>query len=370
MFPTVSRHNMTHSSCPKTETMKRILITGAGGFLGGYFLRRLAREDNVFIIAVDRKEGSDWFVNPRTITRGTNTRVKTLARYNLGVSPLNWISELQPEIIYHFAAEMGGIGYIKDHDFECAASISATVAVTKLCQQISVEKVFYASTACVYRTGLQDVQGAVPLREDMACPGMAEGGYGEQKLFGEALFGYVLNQRSKGRSPLHVRIGRFFNVYGPDSDYSNDRAKAPMALAYRFLSTLRATETPITAAKPLCIPVWGDGRQERSFLHVADAFHAVQLLMAYEDPETQGFSLITTNIGNPDTITIRRYVEYVAEALGVEHFELVPQTTRHTGVRSRTADIGRISDLVGWMPEITYARGVKDILDWLRQRGV
>ena len=314
--------------------MKRALVCGGGGFIGGHLVSRL-KEMNYWVRGVDIKEheykktdADDFLVLDLRSER--NVR----AAFDGGFDE-----------VYQLAADMGGAGYIftGEHDADVmhnSAMINLNIAkVASECEAMPV--VFYSSSACMYPEHNQLDPDNPNCAEDSAYPADPDSEYGWEKLFSERL--YLSYHRNYN---LPVRIARFHNIFGPYGSWDNGKEKAPAAICRKVAEAKNGGE----------VEVWGDGLQTRSFLYVDECLNGVLRLMESDcsDP---------VNIGSDEMVTINQLVEMTAsiaeKQISLNHID-GPE-----GVRGRNSDNTFIEQRIGWKPISKLIDGICKTYDWI-----
>jgi len=316
--------------------MKRALVCGAGGFIGGHLAHRLKAE-GFWVRGVDLKlhefapSAADEFIQGDLRDQATVRQVLD-----------------QPfDEIYQLAADMGGAGYLftGEHDAEVMYN-SATINLNVLhrAQEIGLGRIFFSSSACIYPTFNQEDPDNPSCREDSAYPAIPDSEYGWEKLFSERL--YLAFHRNHGTP---VRIARFHNVFGPLGVFTGGKEKAPAALCRKVL------ETPEGGT----IQLWGDGQQTRSFLYIDECLEGIRRLM--DSPWTG-----PVNIGSTEMITLNALAEMVM-AIGGKKL-----TIKHipgpTGVRGRNSDNELIEEKLAWKPTRPLREGMEKTYAWIREQ--
>ena len=314
-------------------TANRILVTGAGGFIGHHLVTRLKAE-GYWVRGADIKH-PEFEPSPADEFQLLDLRCWDHAlKATCGMTH-----------VYNLAADMGGIGYITSRLADIARNnvlINAHMLEASRIQ--GVERFLFSSSACVYAGYRQNQAKPKRLREEDAYPADPEPGYGWEKLFSEQLCSYYF--RDFG---FETRIVRLHNVYGPLCSYEGGREKAPAAICRKVA----------LADENGHIDVWGDGAQSRSFMYVSDCIEGMHRIMAsnHHDP---------LNLGTEEVVSVDELIELVCDIAGkklVMHHDLgEPQ-----GVRGRNSDNTRLRSVLGWEPQIRLRDGLKLTYRWIDQ---
>ena len=314
---------------------KRILVCGAGGFIGGHLVKRL-RSEGYWVRGVDLKH-HEFFP-----TRANEFVIGDLRDPAVVRSVLAEIDE-----VYQLAADMGGAGYIFTGEHDAVVmhnSAMINLNVLEFGREAGIRKYFYSSSACMYPAYNQTDPDKPNCSEDSAYPAAPDSEYGWEKLFSERL--YAAYQRNYG---IEIRVARFHNIFGPEGTWSGGREKAPAAICRKVAEAPDGGE----------IEIWGDGKQTRSFLYIDECIEGIRRLM---DSSFAG----PVNIGSEEMVTINQLAEMAMEIAGKRL--LVRHVDGPLGVRGRNSDNRMIRDRLGWAPSASLRAGLEVTYDWVAEQ--
>jgi len=310
---------------------QRILVTGAGGFIGHHLVTRL-KKDGFWVRGVDIKRPE------YAASDADEFEVLDLREYENCLQATRGIDR-----VYNLAADMGGIGYITANHADISRNnILINAHMLEASRHNAVTRFLFSSSACVYAGYKQKDANVEPLKEEDAYPADPEPGYGWEKLYAEELCRYFRKDHK-----LETRIVRFHNVYGPLGTYEGGKEKAPAAISRKVALTPDGSN----------IEIWGDGEQTRSFMHVDDCVEGLLRIMAsdYHEP---------LNLGTDELVTINGLVDMISKIAG-KKFKKVHDLTKPQGVRGRNSDNSRLRSVLGWEPSITLEQGLVPTYKWI-----
>jgi nucleoside-diphosphate-sugar epimerase len=312
-----------------------ILVTGAGGFIGGHLVADLHRQGFTRIRAVDQKPVSEWY---QTLPGAENLRLD-LSNKDACCEAVNGAHTL-----FNLAADMGGMGFIENNKALCMLSVLINTHMLMAAREHGAQKYFFASSACVYAAEKQTRPDITALREEDAYPAMPEDGYGWEKLFSERMCRHFREDYG-----LHTRIARYHNVYGPNGTFEGGREKAPAAICRKVIhAKLSGDHT---------IEIWGDGEQTRSFMFIDDCVKGTQMIMDSGIVEP-------INLGSSQMVTINRLVD-IAESIAGIRLQRRYNLAAPKGVRGRNSDNTMIQRRLGWEPNIPLEAGLEKTYRWI-----
>ncbi len=313
------------------DAMKKVLITGAGGFIGHHLVNRL-KADGFWV------RGADVKYPEYEPSAADEFKILDLKGWDNCL-----IATRKVDQVYNLAADMGGIGYITANHADIARNnILINAHMLEASRLNGVSRFLFSSSACVYPQYKQKSADVTPLREEDAYPADPERGYGWEKLFTEELCRYYYRDYE-----FETRIARFHNVYGPLGTYEGGKEKAPAAISRKVA----------LASDECAIEIWGDGEQTRSFMYVDDCVEGLVRLMASDYRES-------LNLGTDRLVSINKLVDLISDIAGKR---LIKRHDLHKpqGVRGRNSDNTRLNKILDWEPSVPLETGLELTYRWI-----
>ncbi len=314
--------------------MRKVLVCGAGGFIGGHLVKKLKKE-GCWVRGVDIKH-HEFAPSPADeFIIGDLTRQEVVEK----------VLDQPFDEVYQLAADMGGAGYIFTGENDANLMFNSASINLNIIQQSylkGVKKIFYSSSACIYPAYNQKDPNNPNCAESYVYPAEPDSDYGWEKLFSERLF-----QAFARNHGMQVRIARFHNVFGPEGTWTGGREKAPAAICRKVAEADDGGE----------VEVWGDGLQTRSFLYIDECLEAVERFMNsdFEGP---------VNIGSEEMISLNDLAKMVMDISG-KKLNIYNKLVSYEGVRGRRSDNTLIKSKLGWAPSRPLREGMAKTYEWI-----
>jgi GDP-D-mannose 3', 5'-epimerase len=316
--------------------MKKTLVAGAGGFIGGHLVKELVKNGHQ-VRAVDIKPINEWY----QLSEKADNLVLDLRLRDNCYRAVNGYNE-----VFNLAADMGGMGFIENNKAACMISVLINTHLLLASKDCGIDRFFYASSACVYNGDKQTDTENPGLKESDAYPALAEDGYGWEKLFSERMCRHFREDYG-----LTTRVARFHNVYGPYGTFDGGREKAPAAIIRKVI------KAGVTGEKDIVI--WGDGHQTRSFMYIEDCIKGIQDIM-YSNIEEP------LNLGSSEMVSINELVDIVEDIAGFK-LNRIYDLKAPKGVRGRNSENTLIRKYLGWEPSVPLRKGMKKTYEWISE---
>jgi nucleoside-diphosphate-sugar epimerase len=315
--------------------MSKILVCGAGGFIGGHLIADLRRQGHTQLRAVDKKPLSEWYQRFDDVEN---------AQLNLELLPDCEKAVEGCDVVYNLAADMGGMGFIELNKALCMLSVLINTHLLLAARKFGVARFFFSSSACVYNADKQRDPNVTALKEADAYPALPEDGYGWEKLFSERMCRHFREDFG-----IQTRIARYHNVYGPNGTYDGGREKAPAAVCRKVINAKLTGKHEIE--------IWGSGEQTRSFMYIDDCLHGTQTL-------TNSDYVEPINIGSNELVSINQLVDIVENIAGVK-LKRNYNLSAPKGVNGRNSDNTLIQQVFGWQPGTRLVDGLEKTYRWI-----
>ncbi len=318
-----------------TQKTEKVVVCGAGGFIGGHLVQYLLENGIDVVRAVDIKPLDEWYQASKGV-ENLSLDLKEKDNCYKAVEGTN--------TVYQLAADMGGMGFIENNKALCMLSVLTNTHMLMAARDKGVERFFYSSSACVYNGDKQKSPNVVALREEDAYPALPEDGYGWEKLFSERMCRHF--EEDFG---LQTRVARYHNVYGPLGTWTGGREKAPAAICRKVIEAKHSRRNEIE--------IWGDGNQTRSFMYIDDCTKGTQMILESEIDEP-------LNLGSNELVTINQLVDIVEEIAGVK-LKRNYNLSAPKGVNGRNSDNTLIMQKLNWAPSISLREGLAKTYAWI-----
>jgi nucleoside-diphosphate-sugar epimerase len=317
-----------------------VVVTGAGGFIGGHMVADLLAKGYQNVRAVDVKPVEDWYqAHPEADNLVLDLNLKDSCEKTLRGA--------QGGTVYNLAANMGGMGFIENNKALCMLSVLINTHMLQAAVDNKVSRFFYSSSACVYNADKQRDPNVTALKETDAYPGMPEDGYGWEKLFSERMCRHFREDFG-----LTTRVARFHNVYGPHGTWDGGREKAPAAVCRKVIQAKLSGKHEIE--------IWGDGHQTRSFMYITDCIKGIHLITDSEIIEP-------LNLGSSELVSINQLVDIVEDIAGIK-LKRSYNLSAPKGVNGRNSDNTLIQKLLHWEPDTRLRDGMEKTYRWIHDQ--
>jgi len=318
------------------DKTKKVLIVGAGGFIGGHLVKKLIKNGNS-VVACDIKSKEYWFQDFDEAQNHYSLDMKDISNCRKVINDIDYV--------FNMACNMGGMGFIENNKAECMQSVLINTNLLIASKEASVKRYFFSSSACVYNASKQKKVFIEALKEEDAYPPDPEDGYGWEKLFSERMCKHFNEDYG-----LEVRVARYHNVYGPYGTFDGGREKAPAALCRKVAESKKNNKDTID--------VWGDGEQTRSFLYIDECIEGT--LRLFESDYSYPI-----NIGSDEQVSINQMIGIIEEISGVKPLNKKYQLDKPKGVRGRSSNNDLIKKVLNWSYQMSLKDGLTETYKWI-----
>ncbi len=320
-------------------TSRVVVVSGAGGFIGGHLVDRLRRMPGVKVRAADIKPSDDWYQVFPDVENHAGPLDGDVRDFGVCRRLCRGAAD-----VYQLSADMGGMGFIENNKALCMLSVLTNTHMLLAAQEAGAGRFFFSSSACVYNADKQKDPNLTALAEADAYPALPEDGYGWEKLFSERMCRHFREDFG-----IQTRVARFHNVYGPHGTWCGGREKAPAAVCRKVIAA--------KASGDHSIEIWGDGTQTRSFMYIDDCVEGILKIM-------DSGILEPINLGSSEMVTINQLVD-IAESIAGVKLERRYKLDAPRGVAGRNSDNTKIKGYLGWEPSISLRDGIRKTYEWI-----
>ena len=315
---------------------KKILIVGAGGFIGGHLVKKILDNGNS-VVATDIKPKEYWFQDFDNVENHYSIDMKDILNCRKVTQGVDYV--------FNMACNMGGMGFIENNKAECMQSVLINTNLLIACNENKVQRYFFSSSACAYNKTKQQNVFIEGLKEEDAYPADPEDGYGWEKLFSERMCRHFMEDYG-----LEVRVARYHNIYGPYGTYDGGREKAPAALCRKVIQARKNNNDTID--------VWGDGEQTRTFLYVDECVEGTLRLFEsdYSEP---------VNIGSDEQVSINQMIGIIEGISGGGELKKNYQLDKPKGVRGRSSNNDLVKKVLNWSYKMSLKEGLTKTYQWI-----
>ena len=317
---------------------KKVLVVGAGGFIGGHLVKKISDNGNS-VVATDIKPKEYWFQDFDNVENHYATDMKDISNCRKVTEGVDYV--------FNMACNMGGMGFIENNKAECMQSVLINTNLLIACNENKVQRYFFSSSACAYNKTKQQDVFIDGLKEEDAYPAEPEDGYGWEKLFSERMCRHFTEDFG-----LETRVVRYHNVYGPLGTYDGGREKAPAALSRKICLAKRN--------KLKKIDVWGDGNQTRSFMFIDDCLQGTKKIFNSNLKDVY-------NLGSDEQVSINQMISIIEKIADYE-VEKNYLLDKPKGVRGRSSDNTKITNDLNWAPSVKLKEGLVKTYRWINDQ--